>query len=57
MEQVYLFSWAYTRIFLAIASGATPIGSAVAHPKERSRQKGRREVKTGDKEQVDGHEI
>jgi hypothetical protein len=57
MEQVYLFSWAYTQKNLAIASGATPIGSAIAHPIERSQQKGRREVKTGDKEQVDGHEI
>jgi hypothetical protein len=34
----------------AIASGATPIGSAVAHPMERSRQKGQKEVETGDKE-------
>jgi hypothetical protein len=57
MEQFYLFSRAYTRFFLAIAPGATPIGRAVVHPIERSRQKGRREVKTGDKEQVDGHEI
>jgi hypothetical protein len=39
MGQVFLYFWAYTWIFLAIASGATPIGSAVAHPIERSRQK------------------
>jgi hypothetical protein len=57
MEQVYLFSWAYTRKNSAIASGATPIGSAVAHPIERSRQKGRREIETSDKEQIDGHKI
>jgi hypothetical protein len=35
---VYIF-WAYTQKNSAIASGATPIGSAVAHPIERSRQK------------------
>jgi hypothetical protein len=39
MEQVCLYFWAYTQKNLAIASGATPIGSAVAHPIERSRQK------------------
>jgi hypothetical protein len=42
---------------LAIASGATPIGSAVAHPIERSRQKGRKEVETGDKEKVDESKV
>jgi hypothetical protein len=57
MEHVYLFSYAYTQKNLAIASGATLIGSAIAHPIERSPQKGRREVETGDKEQVDGHKI
>jgi hypothetical protein len=36
-------------IFFGYSLGATPIGSAVAHPIERSRQKGRREVETGDK--------
>jgi hypothetical protein len=43
--------------FLAIASGATPIGSAVAHPIEKSQQKrmkrvnkkGQKEVEIGDK--------
>jgi hypothetical protein len=39
MEQVCIYFWAYTRIFLAIASGATPIESAVTHLIERSRQK------------------
>jgi hypothetical protein len=39
VEQIYLFSWAYTQKNLAIASGATPIGSAVAHPIEIGRQK------------------
>jgi hypothetical protein len=42
---------------LAIASGVTPIGSAVAHPIERSRQKGRKEVETGDKEKVDESKV
>jgi hypothetical protein len=35
VEQIYLFSWAYTQKISAIA---TPIGSAVAHPIEISRQ-------------------
>jgi hypothetical protein len=35
---VYIFE-PIPKFFLAIASGATPIGSAVAHPIERSRQK------------------
>jgi hypothetical protein len=39
MEQVCLYFLAYTRKNSAIASGATPIGSAIAHPIERSRQK------------------
>jgi hypothetical protein len=39
MEQVYLYFLAYTRKKLAIASGATPIRSAVVHPIERSQQK------------------
>jgi hypothetical protein len=39
MEHVWLYFWAYTRKNSAIASGATPIGSAVVHPIERSRQK------------------
>jgi hypothetical protein len=39
MEQACLYFLAYTRKNSAIASGATPIGSAVAHPIERSRQK------------------
>jgi hypothetical protein len=37
--------------------GATPIGSAVAHPIERKSTKGRREVEADDKEEVDGHEV
>jgi hypothetical protein len=41
----------------AIASGATPIGSAVAHPIERSRQNGQKEVETGDKEKVDESKV
>jgi hypothetical protein len=41
----------------AIASGATPIGSAVAHPIERSRQKGWKEVETGDKGKVDESKV
>jgi hypothetical protein len=56
MEQVYQFSGAYSRKISAIASGATPIGSAIAHPIERSRQKGE-ESKLVIKEQVDGHEV
>jgi hypothetical protein len=39
MEQACLYFWAYTQKNSAIASGATPIGSAVAHPIERCRQK------------------
>jgi hypothetical protein len=42
---------------LAIASGATPIGSAVTHPIEGSRQKKRGESKLVIKEQIDGHEV
>jgi hypothetical protein len=42
---------------LAIASGATPIRSAVAHPIGRSQQKEEGKSKLGDKEQVDGHEV
>jgi hypothetical protein len=34
-----IFLSLYPKKKLAIASGATPIGSAVAHPIERSRQK------------------
>jgi hypothetical protein len=41
----------------AIASGATPIGSAVAHPIDRSRQRKRGESKLVIKEQIDGHEV
>jgi hypothetical protein len=37
----------------AIASGATPIGCAT----ERSRQKKRKEVETGDKEKVDESKV
>jgi hypothetical protein len=40
-----------------IASGATPIGSAVAHPIERSRQKERGKSKLVVKEQIDEHEV
>jgi hypothetical protein len=57
MDQIYLFSWAYTQKISAIASGATPIGSAVAHPIERSRQKGRKEVEAGDKGKVDESKV
>jgi hypothetical protein len=39
MEQVFLYFWAYTQKKSATALGATPIGSAVAHPIERSQQK------------------
>jgi hypothetical protein len=41
----------------AIASGATSIGSAVAHLIERSQQKGRKEVETGDKGKVDESKV
>jgi hypothetical protein len=57
MDQIYLFSWAYTRNFLAIASGATPIGSAIVHPIERSRQKVWKEVEAGDKRKVDESKV
>jgi hypothetical protein len=39
MEQACLYFWAYTRKNSAIALGATPVGSAITHPIERSRQK------------------
>jgi hypothetical protein len=42
--------------FLAIASGATSIGSAVAHPIERSQQRKEGEWKLIIKNKVDGHE-
>jgi hypothetical protein len=41
----------------AIASGATPIGSAVAHPIRKKSTKERRRVEAGNKEQIDGHEV
>jgi hypothetical protein len=42
---------------LAIASGATPIGNAVAHPIERSRQKEGEKWKLMIKNKVDGHVV
>jgi hypothetical protein len=42
---------------LAIASGATPIGSAMTHPIERSRQKEGEKSKLVTKNKVDGHEV
>jgi hypothetical protein len=41
----------------AIASGATPIGSAVAHPIRKMSTKERRQVEAGNKEQINGHEV
>jgi hypothetical protein len=41
----------------AIASGATPIGSAVAHPIKKKSTEERREVRVADKEPVDGHVV
>jgi hypothetical protein len=41
----------------AIASGATPIGSAVAHPIEKSRQKEGEKSKLIKKEPVDGRVV
>jgi hypothetical protein len=59
-EEIYgtglsIFLSLYPKI-LAIASGATPIGSAVAHPIERSRQRKGGELKLMIKNKVDGHE-
>jgi hypothetical protein len=60
-EEIYgtclsIFLSLYPKIS-AIALGATPIGSAVAHPIRKKSTKGRRGIKAGDKEQVDGHEV
>jgi hypothetical protein len=60
-EEIYgaglsIFLSLYPKIS-AIASGATPSGSAVAHPIEGSRQKKRGESKLVIKEQIDGHEV
>jgi hypothetical protein len=57
MEQVCLYFWAYTRKNSAIASGATPIGSAVAHPIERSRQKKGEKLKPMIKKPADGQVV
>jgi hypothetical protein len=60
-EEIYgaglsIFLSLYPKI-LAIASGATPIGSAVTHPIKRSQQKKRGESKLVVKEQINGHEV
>jgi hypothetical protein len=54
-EKKYIFLSLYPKIS-AIASGATPIGSADAHPIEKSRQRKGGESKLMIKNKVDGHE-
>jgi hypothetical protein len=59
-EEIYgtglsIFLSLYPKIS-AIASGATPIGSAVAHPIEKSRQRKGGKSKLMIKNKVDGHE-
>jgi hypothetical protein len=51
---LFIFLSLYPKI-LAIASGATPIGSAVAHPIERSQQKKGGESKLIIMNKVDRH--